>query len=235
MKLSLKIALIILTPFMIFFLSSSCKKNENSEHGYRLGDMIKGKKWREQAEGYAHHKKNFPDSIAVDYMDATEDESNYDVLLKIIDSEKWKKRTPKLDYKNLLVVHLRLGDVLENSPFTVKEHLSRYILENGNSYIRPLSYYERVLKKLPPKISEVLLITGFHLPEKSFQKSLKFLKKINDFFTSKGFKTSPPRIDNPADQDFLLMSNATHFIPSGGGFSWFVANMVKLKGGTVYE
>ena len=35
------------------------------------------------------------------------------------------------------------------------------------------------------------------------------------------------------DEDFLIMCNAKYFVPSGGGFSDVITNIVKLKGGRV--
>ena len=59
------------------------KKNENF-HGkmYRLGDMFKSTHFRKNRMGFDYHMKEFPDSIATEYMLITEKENDYNLLLK---------------------------------------------------------------------------------------------------------------------------------------------------------
>ena len=220
--------------FFLFF-SSSCGK-ESGVLAYRLGDMIKGGIYRSGAGGEAYHKANYPDSLAVAYMKETQKSDDYETLFKLIEGPKWKSKTPSQDFDHTLFIHLRVGDILDQSPFTVAEHLDRHINNhNGVQYVRPLSFYEDIQTKLPPTVTRVILVTGFHTPEKSTNKSLKYMRKINEFFEEKGYITSDPQIDNPPDEDFLLMSNAKFFARSGGGYSLLISEMVKKRNGIVYE
>ena len=59
-----------------------------------------------------------------------------------------------------------------------------------------------------------------------------FSDKIKSFFADHGFECHT-RINEDPDEDLLIMSNSKYFIPSGGGFSRIITNIVKLKGGVV--
>jgi hypothetical protein len=165
-------------------------------------------------------------------MLTTNNMSDYPILLKII-----SKRNYPGQYRNYLVVHLRLGDVIDNSTHSVDEFLFKPIKlyhPNGNSvgYVKPLRYYEETINKIKNLgISKVIFITGFHRG-RDHTKSLKYLSHVKNLFESKGFECQT-RINLDPDEDFLIMCNAKYFVPSGGGFSDVITNIVKLKGGIV--
>ncbi len=234
--MNLKISFKTLVFFL--FLSNSCGK-ESGVLLYRLGDMVKGGIHRSNAGGEAYHKANYPDSLAVAYMNSTTKSNDYDILFNLIEKQEWKSKISKynFDFDHTLFIHLRVGDVLEQSPSTVAEHLDRHInYLNGIQYVRPLSFYAKIQQELPTNVTKVILVTGFHTPEKSTNKSLKYIRKINAFFKEKGYTTSEPLIDNPPDEDFILMSNANFFVKSGGGYSHLIGKMVeKRAAGTVYQ
>jgi len=209
-----------------------CKTTPEGEEpafGYRLGDMVTSESFRQGDGGRDFHLKNFPDSIASDYMRRTKDESNLNILDEIV-----KERTTAPEHKPAatdLLIHLRLGDVLDNTPYLVKDFLSRYVLyANGFNYVKPLSYYQSILEEMNDLgLSSVILIGGYHKDLMKKSKSEKYVAEIQKFFEANN-KTVQTRINGNADEDFIYMCNATYFTPSGGGFSRIVKDIVLMRG-----
>ncbi len=217
--------------FYIYFLSLvclSCTTTKSTTFGYRLGDMVKSKEARDSADGREFHFKNFPDSIATEYMKKTDEDNRFDILIDIV-----QKRTVSKDQtppEDMLLIHLRIGDVIDRTPYMVKDFLSRYIMYvNGHNYVKPLSYYESLLDSIRKyNIKKITLLGGFHSELKSTKKSLKYVQKIREFFESKGFNVDE-RINFNADDDFIYMCNANYFTPGGGGYSGIVNEILKIK------
>ena len=48
--------------------------------------------------------------------------------------------------KNELIIHLRVGDVIEDSEYSVDQHLNDYLdfklSDRSHNYVKPIKYYE---------------------------------------------------------------------------------------------
>ena len=139
---------IILIITILFIVLYSPNLEKFSNHMYRLGDMFSIKNGYNSSNnkeiGFDYHLKKFPNSIATEYMLSTKIKKNYKVLLDIIE-----KRTNlnNLRFKNYCVIHLRIGDVIDEDPRSVDKILSVYTLFNQKyNYVKPLSYYKKVSK-----------------------------------------------------------------------------------------
>jgi|EP00427_Karlodinium_veneficum_P022930 hypothetical protein len=65
----------------------------NKGGGYRLSDMFKYRKFRNEIDqGSLYHIEAFPGSLAAMYLQATDDEANYNVLLDCIDMKLEQQR-----------------------------------------------------------------------------------------------------------------------------------------------
>ena len=201
---------------------------------YRLGDMVRIKNGRNSRYnkkiGFNYHLKNYPNSIATEYMLKTKKNNDYNTLLDIIN-----KRQPKFYPDDTLIIHLRIGDVIDNVDESVDEILSNYTpYHNMGNYVRPIKYYTNLIDTINSyKIKKILLIGGFHT-KGNHDKSLQYVNHIKQHFENNGFKCTT-RINHNADEDFLIMCNSKYFVPSGGGFSSIIKQMVKLKGGNIIE
>ncbi len=205
-------------------------------YGYRLGDMFRQDYWHKEEKGdKSYHLNNFPISIASEYMRQTNESNNYEVLKGICDAYFNNNAFPST---NLLIMHLRIGDVIDWRKNSVNEFLSKPIAEWwGDIYVQPLSFYKKIaltIKKYQLPIDSIELVGGFHTPLDSVDKSLAYVSAIKGFGESEGF-TVTTRLDHPADDDFLYMINASYFTPSGGGFSKVIKRMVELNGGHIIE
>ena len=207
---------------------------ENFEaYRYRLADMVLHKNHSDnKIWGFDYHKKIYPNSIATEYMRTTDDKSDYSILLDII-----SKRKTTHQYEDRVVIHLRLGDVINNSEYTVDQFLNNptyyyHTNEMKTNYVKTIRYYQKVIDKLRKLgINKAIFITGFHQGT-DHTKSLEYLSKLTLYFQSQGFQCTS-RINLDPDDDFLIMCNSKYFVPSGGGFSKIITEIVKRKGGIV--
>lgn len=233
--------------------------------GYRLGDMLAFRSFRYEictrsecpnvrsARHNITFRDNFlalwPHSLASMYMNTTDDEMNFGVLVSLVDA--WDSQiAPPSD---AVVVHVRTGDVLEYCWFTVCPALAIETLLNleymvctgifagafGNMttrscYVKNLAYYAAQLSSLPRSVKRVVLVAASHyeLRQTGFPRSTEYLRRLSDFFRGRGFIVDM-RLGQPPDDDFVYMSRARYFIQSGGGFSILVSNVVLRLNGTV--
>ena len=82
-------------------------------HSYRLADMFKGKD-RDKLGGAALHRRNFPHSIAVEYMDREKKCCyNLQLLRNIIKKRTNASSSLSLPSPTTLVMQVRVGDVID--------------------------------------------------------------------------------------------------------------------------
>ena len=216
---------------------------------YRLGDFF------HLPEGRKRHGK-YPGTIIDEYYKRTSSRSDYAVMREVIDDVRSIREieTPKAD---CCVIHLRTGDIIDTSEFSVDQTLEkkryyqmdekgRYIKARWNQYAKTMRYYVAVAKKLK-RLGVKRLEFSYRLDFAPFpdldrsrmfgrvgdhQKSAEYVRKISDFFIGESFDVVRYE-SKDADHDFIYMCNSGHFVPSGGGFSKTISRMVKLKGGAV--
>ena len=207
---------------------------------YRLGDMILH---RNQFSGIDYHLIDYPNSIASEYLKATPNKSDLPVLFEIIK----KRTTPELKPdENTLLIHLRIGDVIDNSRFSVDELLSegrnygaikseqKEGEWGGHNYVKPLSYYQEVLEIIQTlPINKIILIGGYHM-DGDHSKSEEYVSRIQTFFEENKYRVET-RINEDPDEDFILMSNSTYFVQSGGGYSRLIVKMVEMNNNNVLK
>jgi hypothetical protein len=147
-------------------------------------------------------------------MRCTQDAQNYDTLAGLVE-----KYLPELAPEpDELVVHLRVGDVIEDSPYSVSDLLSkqRKFEKNDRSavfkamnavwrakgrltdYVKTLAYYKGVAKKYSnsPVTTVVLVAGGCYV--QTFPKSAEYIKQVKQMFVRAGFDVKL-RVGNPPD------------------------------------
>ena len=218
----------------IYYLNLNITLRAKETHNwemYRLGDMFKTERLRSMMDGYQRHIENFPDSIAVEYMNKLGE--NYQLLLQIV-NERTNKHPELIPNNHTLVIHLRTGDVIDLSNHTVDEFLKFKNLTNHH-YTRPLSFYDNMFNDIKTQnitFDHVMVITGFHR-NIDHKKSISYIDYIIKHIERMGYNVTL-RINQNPDDDFITMCNSKYFIISGGGFSRMTANIVRLKGGKVF-
>jgi GR25 family glycosyltransferase involved in LPS biosynthesis len=205
---------------------------------YRLGDMFLHKSEREKdpysqkASSKNFHLSKYPKSIASEYLRSTNDEGNYKILSNIIRKRSNRDSIPD---KNSLIVQLRVGDVIEQDNYTNGASVSDFLNKESNSSVKSISYYEQLLPEIKRKpINKIILVAGSHIKFPNYNKSMAYINGIKEFFEKNGFKVELRLGKNP-DEDLIFISNAKWYIPSGGGFSRILIELIKRGGGTVFE
>jgi hypothetical protein len=219
----------------LWILVTTIKKEEKSteikKESYRLGDFIMHKTYRDQL--MSSYLKHYPYSIAIEYLSKTKESSNLPILLEVI-----KRRKKECPEENTLIIHLRIGDVIDHTHYTINDFLYNNIglpLENGSKgyYVKPLQYYKTAFASFE-NIDNIVLVGGFHMNYENRSKSHKYVQEIAYFFEQYNV-TVEKRINGDPDEDFVYMCHAKNFIPSGGGYSLLIAKLVQMQNGKVYQ
>lgn len=199
----------------------------NGQEGYRLGDMVLYEIWRGKDGGRDYHYDNFPDSIATEYMKKTDDELNIELLSDIVNSRKSSIE----NYDNLIVIHLRTGDVIELSPYSVTDMLTENKPYNNIYYVSSLPYLDEKVRSVP-NIKKIILIAGSQY-KMNAKKSMLYIGCVKKYFEDLGYQVDT-RIGQNADEDFIFMCKSKYFIHSiDGGYGKLISKIVKHNGNTV--
>lgn len=194
---------------------------------YRIADMVLYSGWRNEKNGKNFHYEHFPNSIASEYMKNTTKSNDIILLQKIID-----RRTICKPPSDSLVIHLRVGDVIEESSHTVSQMLSRQIYfipgKLWSDYVKPLKYFNDKINSIKKyNIKNIIIIAGSH-KKYNFKKSTLYINCIKKFLEDKKFNVRLMLGNNP-DNDLIFMSNAKYLITSGGGYSKIIKRLVKNR------
>lgn len=205
--------------------------------GYRLSDSVKGHEanfsWGGNHAVVFTYLTMYPGTIAAKYMKATWGSKNmwgqYDVLCDIV-----SKHGDDRPSGDMAIVHLRLGDVADDSRRT-GEDLWLHGTGPVMFYIKNQSYYENVvgsMKQDHPGISTIVL-TGstIHSGAKDHTPSLEYISLATGFFKSRGYNVIQRIAGHTPDDDFAYMSHAQVYVYGGGGYSRLVGECVERLGG----
>lgn len=197
--------------------------------GYRLGDVVSGYIVLEQGwpEVWRRYTTLFPNSIATEYLAATRESYQYDLLCNIVKTR--GTHSSDLPSEDDIVVHVRIGDIA----FGTGESLWR----DGNTYTKNSTYYEGIADRLKSTNSSKIVIVGSNIRMGGNNKpdlvetSDEYKKLISSFFHRLGFSVSG-RWERDPDKDFIFMSHAKVFVKSGGGYSQSLSECVRYLNGT---
>ena len=135
-----------------------------------------------------------------------------------------------------IVIHLRLGDKLEDSEASVFEMLQNSA-EPGHRTFRGFnalkSLYEFLTEVVISEAPKVMIRGGSQIPD-MYKKSKTYAYCIHEAFVEAGFDAEINMEEGNADYDFNYMVNAKKVITTVGGFSRFIGHMVLRRGGIVY-
>ena len=135
-----------------------------------------------------------------------------------------------------LVIHLRLGDVVENSPsdvetMLIKGAVPRHSAAYGSrSSIK--SVYEYLSNIADSGSSKVTIVGGSHHPD-NYRKSRVYANCLWQSIEKAGYIVGMQVDGSDPDHDFYFMASARKIAVSTGGFSRLVGRLVELSGGTI--
>ena len=198
-----------------------------SRKDYRLGDAVKN---RALIAGTTAVMINTDcNSLAGQYLNSTPFNGDLPVLEKLV-HERMAKRG-LTGYGDKLVVHLRLGDLVDKLCASGKQ------CAEGRSSKR---YWGRSIVGTPEIVKvlqrtglkEVVLIGGAHR-SKGLRKSDEYVKTLKDELLRQGFNVEV-RINGDPDDDFCIMSSSKYFMRNVGGFSTLISDMVRRQNNVVF-
>ena len=157
--------------------------------------------------------------------------------------------------RDAIVVHLRVGDVVDFSRHSVTEMLADYTyyypnnIHSWNKYVMPLSFFAGL--QIPPGETVVL---GMATTKNAFKdtirrkadgslvplsagdplKSCQYVDAVVKHFRRRGHPVVL-RSGNVPDDDIAYYSRSSFFVPTGGSFSRLLAALVQRVGGVVLE
>lgn len=244
------IFLLLLVIVIILLMSNNCSEKEpfyndvydlytNADY-YRIGDLVRGithvKNYNSNLDLATDTLVKFPNSIASDYIRNIDSDSlhkmtnldiNKDLYLRKISILKNILKTYKIQSTNDVIVHLRVGDILdhESQHPPNKKQLSDYINNNVKlgriyeKYVKKLRYYDNLINELKMKnINKVTIMTGSHIKCPNYDVSSYYINVIKELFENNGFHVTL-RIGLHPDEDLKLAYGAKKFYGSGGGYS----------------
>ncbi len=127
-----------------------------------------------------------------------------------------------------MVLHLRLGDILS------KYNTTDFSFTKQN-WGTDLNKLESILQKIKEKhkVNKFYIVYGAHKNNINVNLNKQFLEKIKQlckkYFTNLILRNSDP------DSDFIFMCAAKIFIKSGGGFTSYISNILKMNNGVIYN
>ena len=194
---------------------------------YRLGDMVLHK------QGHIYLLKKiynyyYPDSIANEYLKRVNYDKipDYDLLHDIVKEKSQDLEKPS---KKSLVIHLRVGDVIEweykGDIDELLEGKSDYTGSDGHLYLFDYEYFDNNLQKVKDKIEKIIIVGGYHIKRNTTRSEI-YINKICDFFEKKGFEVEKRINQYTPDEDFLFMCNSSYYLKTGGGYSNLISQMV---------
>ena len=192
------------------------------DHSYSLGDMVT----------FAIDNRDCPKgSIGEQYIEMSNKKpQQYEILQSIVN--KYNKGICPGAAE--IVMHLRVGNVVENDSKSVDELLSKPCIADGDRlskqiYVRPLEYHTLLQTAYKKKmLSRLTIICGGHMCTNT-TKSKEYVNKIKESWENSGYNVRVS-IGNDADDDFVYMCRSKYFIRSGGGFSAHVQTVRVLNG-----
>ena len=181
--------------------SNTLTRPSDEWEAYRLGDVY----WHEWDRLNKNTVKNFPDSIAADYIAQKKERHDIETLADIC-----TYRCGLSHDKTLL--HLRLGDSV--CKMGSQEESRRP--ENPELILASLKNLE--LNKETP----IVLVSGSHT-DACAEESSSYLRQLVNTLDTAGYSTTIQ--SQEPDQDFCEMVGASTFIQGKGGFSELVSSV----------
>jgi hypothetical protein len=216
---------------------SSRKKWE----GYRLGDCIKMCSGCPTTDDFPHMAHW---TLAGEYYDLGCDPEGPQYHIKrgnetLLD-EIIERRTGKPGFKKpppkAMVIHLRLGDKMEDASASLEEMI-RDGADPGHRSFQGLhaikSIYEFLTNIAESGLSRVIIRGGSQLPNR-YKVSKHYAYCLKLATAKAGYNVTMNLEEADADADFYFMVHAKHIIVSVGGFSRYIGHSVVRRGGILY-
>lgn len=244
---------VLSTVILLFLLGFQI--NGVAGEPYRLSDVILyghddpcghlDSGWKER------YATTYPQSIATEYFQRSTCNNDLQLVHTLV---KERKNTHQCNFDDsTLVVHVRIGDVIDSQPYSAQEFLSRWRRwwnpdtnkETWAYYVAPYEYFESALRSLLQEkrvLTRVAIVGGIHVGN-NHSKSLEYVELIKKFFQENfpaakvetRIAIDPATNWNAADRDLILLSHARLLIQAQGGFGALAAHVARQEGATILQ
>ena len=188
---------------------------------YRLGDAVRGFWEAQWTKDY--HKELYPNSLTSLYFSKTNAYNKFDILAEAV-REFQQTHECLIPKTNEIVLHLRVGDVLEMSPHSVDHHLAENVrFWNGQYYVKNLAYLDDQFSEFQQGM-HVTILCGTPMRDLGMTKTNEYVAKVKAHLEGKGFTTCLRTTHGP-DEDFVYAVFAKNIVTTGGGFSLLIKNV----------
>lgn len=219
-------------------MRNCCTHLYHGQRGYMLGDLMKQSELNpsktNQSNPYAKwsdvrrdHRHDFPHSLAAEFVRRTSKrpmsaKDRWHVLYQIVAER--RRVMPSRAAGGHLLIHLRVGDVIEEQEHSLAEMLNTDVRFNqsGKKYVHRLDYY-RSLDVARMNVTRAVIVAGSHLPYASFNRSCFYVHTVRKMLQSKGVEVDL-RCGRDPDDDVVAASRAKWISAASGGFS----NLLKI-------
>jgi hypothetical protein len=187
---------------------------------------------------YRRTIEDYPDSILTKYLLNAKKRHDLDTLVSIIEEYIQNNNVTAGNGWNL---HIRLGDVIEKSRYSVDEHFKKLLPHsNTNFYIEPVEFFYEKIKIVKECFSEINSVTiyssyhgSYHGGRVHHAKSDEYLKRVIDIFNESGIEVNLQINNQDIDLDFVTMCKSIYFTQSRGEFSHLISLLVKYYGNCI--
>ena len=226
---------------------------------YRMGDYVRRTGPFRFPVIYDVYKWKYAGTIVSAYGNATRMAEDWRLMQHIAATHVPSKFSTMKQSPAELVVHMRLGDVIDNHKRSVVKFLAGdgepYIATNvaggsrwrggectpkrcvSEGYVKPQSFFETIISKLKTEhvdVRHVTLVSGSHKQTIRPEKSQEYLQVVRRLFEEAGFEVEV-RWNADPDDDFKFLTEASHVVLTGGGFSAAVKEVAKLNGAHLHD
>lgn len=190
---------------------------------YRLGDLYYGKLEKKHIPVRSIFCENWPNTIGCEYAQTKKSVQDLRTLKNLVD-----KRTVAKPQNCSLVIHLRLGDVLDWNLYVKKYKCD---IQKGCPWVHPISRYTGSI--IPRSICDIEIFGNPFYRVSNGTMSLLYLNMV--YNQLKHVRPTTIISSKNVDSDFVYMCNSRFFMASKGKFSTLIATMVRDKGGIVLQ
>jgi hypothetical protein len=205
-------------------LTVACDRIDNikilkTNQVYRVTDLVfqKGIRWQQDRETILSDRK-YSETILYYYLTQKRYERDLETFKRVVRDHQSKYEKPSPDS---LVIHLRLGDVMDDIN-------GRPLYEKSRQICKDLHFIDL------PRLKHATIVTALHfgantLNNKYFysdvakERSFEILQLFSDKLKIKGLNVSYKSTEN-IDEDLCFMSGSKYFVRGLSGFSDLIAN-----------
>jgi len=146
---------------------------------------------------------------------------NVSLLNDLISEKENKGVYPDLTQSDL-ILHIRIGDIMCQEQF--KAGISQYS-KKGND-----KWWNRVVEYIYiNKIKNVYIMAGSHFND-CIRESALYIFDRRNYLLDNGVANVYFILGNSPDEDLIFASKTYHFITTGGGYGFFLGNIIKKIG-----